>query len=749
MYEATTSRIAPSKEKIYISHSILMVGMQLMVWLAASGMSRGLDNNGLQNLLCYKSCCGPHFHCLVNCSWEARHDADANYTLHFWYHDEEMDIKSHTLAAGKATFIRFNQDIIYALKNATIWVESHEIDSPPLVSKNLTLQISKAVKFDPPSRNSISISRVNNVLTLMWPKPKCKDSTMKKEARIKPRNNVEWTLRNCTSDDRAMNKLVVTCHLEKNIPYEAQIRFRTSDRSSHWSDWSEPVFIPAEILESPKVDYTIGQFGNNGLRNVTLEWEKPSAEHGDVHYSLTFRLLPCSCEEANLPMLPLNSHQTSYQAALSSAGYNVSLEVSNEAGSSSVHSLQFPPAQDAGTRFLNVSLSGRKFTLTWEAKMDTEVYCFEKQALGKALSRAPCDRKNLSARKLYESSGTVEFNTCYHLAVHGFDLDMDIWSTFGFTYLFARNTSLEDPIHINVINQKPDSAVIWWEPPKALSACPGKLKKYIICCQHEQDRKIMYYEANASETHYTILNLQPRTRYYVGIWAYTTESKMLCKALVPFLTSAPDPKKMTLALSFLCLFGGILAIICILHFGKKRVKKALCPALPDPANTEALKIFNKTGTVQVQPEQGLLKFLESSSLLEPFTVEVLSAKEEPTTKTTVDSLDLMKALEEPPLPKEVRMGSSNVLPSEYKGQGFLSPLEDDCHGREAFGEFAGISPEIGTGCSLLSPNVTEAGDSQDLPLPLAPLSFRLLNKLVVIKNGDSSCGFPCSDDVST
>lgn len=50
--------------------------------------------------------------------------------------------------------------------------------------------------------------------------------------------------------------------------------------------------------------------------------------------------------------------------------------------------------------------------------------------------------------------------------------------------------SLEDPIRISVTNQRPDSAVVLWEPPKALSACPGKLKKYIICYQHEQDREI-------------------------------------------------------------------------------------------------------------------------------------------------------------------------------------------------------------------------------------------------------------------
>ncbi|KAJ6664236.1 hypothetical protein lerEdw1_008455 [Lerista edwardsae] len=652
-----------------------MIGLLLVVWLAAPGISRGLDNDGPQNLLCYKPSCGKPYH--VNCSWEAGRNPDANYTLHFWYHDK--DITSKPQSAGKATFVCFHQDTVYPLKNVTIWVESHVAGRPLLVSDNLTLQIHTAFKFVPPSRNSINFSRVNNTLTLLWPKPKeCHRCTMKKEARIKPRNNVEWTLKNCTSDDRAMEKLVgtltlfcilslslsfeaalttkdaqVKCHMGENIPYEAQIRFRTSDWSSLWSDWSEAIFIPAEILESPKVDYTIGQVGNNGLRNVTLEWEKPNAEYGDVHYNLTFKLLPCNCEEAHLS-INLTSHQTSYQTALSSAGYDIFLEVTNEAGTSPVHSLRLPPAQYAGPRFLNVSLSGRNFTLTWEAKVDSDVCCFEKQPLGEVQSQEPCKTEYLNAMELHESSD---------------------------------------------------------------------------------------YEANASETHYTILNLQHKTNYRVGVWAYTTGSKRICKARVPFLTSPPDPKKMALALSILYLFGGILVITGIFHFGKKRLKKVLCPALPDPANAEALKIFTRAETIQVQPQQGLLKFLESSSLIEPFTVEVLSAKEEPTA-TTVDSPDLMKAVEEPMLLKEARMGSGNVLPSEYKGQWLLNPLEDDCNGKEGFGEFAGLSPEMGTGCSLLFPDASEAGDSQDLPLPLAPLSFRLLNKLVVIKNGNSSCDFP-------
>ncbi|XP_053149165.1 interleukin-12 receptor subunit beta-1 [Hemicordylus capensis] len=769
------------------------------VRLAAPEMLRGGPEEdvgatwGPRNLRCHKPCCRATFLCLLTCSWEAGKSPGADHTLYFWYHEEETKQKKWAFQAGKNTFFQLNQDRVYALKNATIWVESRVPGGPRLTSENLTLQISEALKFDPPPSGSIRLSRSGSILTLTLPDlHDCRSSPMKKEARVRPRGGTAWTLAgplpkagesitlcssergpvlqpsrapaaaasrllmlsvafqgNCSSDedDRATRRLQVTCYLGENLRYEVQVRYQTSHWSSDWSDWSGSVWVPAEILQSPKVNVTVEPLlGQDGLRNVTLEWEKPSVEQGDVSYSLTLVLLPCACEKDQDTFQFQDG--TQFAIDISGAGYHVSLVPFNKAGAPLATSFLLPPAQDAapGAGFLNLSLAGGRFTLEWEAQADdVEFYCLEKQQLGQTPTRRePCVEEAQAAR-----SGAVEPNKCYRLAVHGFLPERGSWATLGFTHLFSRNASLEDSIRIKVTSQS-DSVVVQWEPPQDLAACPGALKKYVICCRALQDSDVMYYEANASETHYTIQGLQPKTAYQVGVWASTTWNEGACRAHLLFATSPPDPRQKTVARTFLSLgvLLGFLLAMATFHCGKKRVKKVLCPALPTPANAEAVKILTSAETAQVKPLQDFLEPLESSSPPGPLSIEVLpdeeeeeEEEEEAAAETRVDPPGLLEAAEGgPPLPKEGWAGSDDALPSEYKGQGLLSPPEEDRP--RGGGEGAGASPEVGAHFSLLP-----AG--QGLPLVPAPLSFRLWDQLVMLQSGDPGAGSPCPEGASS
>lgn len=107
-------------------------------------------------------------------------------------------------------------------------------------------------KFDPPSRNSINISRVNNTLTLMWPRPKACPSFIqfhKKEARLKPRNNVEWTLVSCplkeqnkAEDQRIWSNIfgalgkIIQCINGMNSEFKVTVR-RTRGKISIPLEW--------------------------------------------------------------------------------------------------------------------------------------------------------------------------------------------------------------------------------------------------------------------------------------------------------------------------------------------------------------------------------------------------------------------------------------------------------------------------------------------------------------------------------
>ncbi|ETE73414.1 hypothetical protein L345_00749, partial [Ophiophagus hannah] len=352
------------------------------------------------------------------------------------------------------------------------------------------------------------------------------------------------------------------------------------------------------------------------------------------------------------------------------------------------------------------SLSGRHYTLEWKADEDSAHFCFEAEPLGETLPKKDC----------------IEPDT---------------------TYLVT--ASLEDAIHVNVTNQTTNFAVIQWKPPRALSDCPGLLKKYIICCQKEQYGNLTYYDVNVSQTWYMIQNLQPDTVYLVGIWVSTANSKDNCKAFYRFLTKAPESNKLPLILSFLLMgiFGSILVAIAIFYLGKKITEKSLFPALPDPTNTEAVKFHTIAKTGQAQVKLNFMEPMEANSTMEPLVVEPSSDKEEPVTDTTMDFLGFVKGTEEEHSPKEDEVVSDEILPSEYEGQRFLSPVEES-------EDFVGVSHEENTcdGPHLLLNN-TEAGDQNGICMSQVPLSFKLFDKLIVIKNVGEGFDIPCSDGTST
>ncbi|XP_034293460.1 interleukin-12 receptor subunit beta-1 [Pantherophis guttatus] len=714
------------------------VAVMMIVWLVAPELLSDPSNCAPRNLICYKPCCEAAFLCLMNCSWEAGCKEDVNHILHL---RDQTEGEINTFEVGDRTHFIFNTDTVYARRNYTVWVESVPRDSSPRVSKNHTLLVKEAIKFNPPSAKSINISRAKGILTLKWPGSSTCRSTLS-EVRMRQFNHINWTLGNCSSDDTTEGLIVATCHLEKNIRYEVQIRYRTDHWSSHWSSWSEILFVPYEILRSPTVNYTVESLGKEGQRNITLQWARPSVEQGVVSYNLTFVMLACKQCFTGFEKYSITVHSaTSCHTALSAAEYNISLVAFNKAGPSPAYSFKLPPEQNAvlGLNFLNVNLSGRHYTLEWEMDEDIANFCFEAQPLGETLPKKDC----MGPEATNVVTGEIESNRCYRFAVYKHDFKK--WKTFGYRYLFHRNASLEDAIHVNVSNQTANSAVIQWKPPRPLSDCPGLLKKYIICCQKEQYGNLTYYDVDMSQTWYMIQDLQPDTVYLVGIWVSTANSKDNCKAFYRFLTKAPDPKQLPLVLSFLFLgiFGGILFVTIIFCLGKKRMKKSLCPALPDPTNTEAVKFHTRAETGQAQVKLDFMEPMEANNSMQPLVVEPSSDKEEPVTDTTMDLLGFVKGTEEENSPKEDEVVSDEILFSEYKGQRFLSPVEES-------EDFVGVSHEerTGDGPHLLLNN-TEAGDQNGICMSQVPLSFKLFDKLVVIKNVGEGFDIPCSDGTST
>lgn len=146
---------------------------------------------------------------------------------------------------------------------------------------------------------------------------------------------------------------------------------------------------------------------------------------------------------------------------------------------------------------------------------------------------------------------------------------------------------------------------------------------------------------------------------------------------------------------------------------------------------------------QAQVKLSFMEPMESNSPMEPLVVEPSSDKEESVTDTTMDFLGFVKGKEEEHSPKEDEVVSDEILLSEYKGQRFLSPVEES-------EDFVDVSHEESTvdGPHLFLNN-TEAGDQNDMCVSQVPLSFKLFDKLVVIKNAGEGFDIPCSDGAST
>nr|XP_020636679.1 interleukin-12 receptor subunit beta-1 isoform X2 [Pogona vitticeps] len=661
------------------------------------------DGGAPRNLCCYKSCCDAS--CQLNCTWEAaRHDPETSYKLIFQYHDDKKGENRQSFQAKGRTSLVINQNNVYALKKVTVWVESHSRDRPPLQSENQTLLINEAVKIDAPPAQSISVSRSRGILTVRWfESHQCDRLPRMAEVRLRQENVGNWTLENCTSenDEGAQERIKVTCDMGKSWAYEMQVRYRTSHWSSYWSDWSDTVFVPAEILRSPRVNCTVGRLGEDGLRNVTLEWESPGAEQGEVSYTLTFVLLPCQECLSDSVFTHAMRHQVAHRVALSGAGYNISLESCNKVSCGPISSFLVPPAvRDTGPGAPNVTLSGKHFSLQWRAKAELDGLCFEKQALGDPpWEELQCKEEDLEASDEHRHSGVLEPNRCYRIAVHGRDSARNVWLTFALTHLFPRNTSRETSIPVKVVNRTATSALVQWTRPRGISDCPGVLKKYILCCQTEPEGKTTYYEADASETQHVLPDLQPDTTYRVGVWASTAGSEVGCRALIRFTTSPSDGQQLPLV--FLGVYAGLLvAALVTFHFWKKRLKDALCPTLPDPAEAEAVKILPvaEMGS-QVCPPRRFVEPLESSHSTEPFVVDPRTEEEEHEEDVKMGSPKLATAVEEAPSPTEDPSGSGSPLACEYKEQGLLSTVEEDPPGREGTGESERPSNEVaGRGC---------------------------------------------------
>ncbi|KAM6294815.1 interleukin-12 receptor subunit beta-1 [Aegotheles albertisi] len=617
--------------------------------------------------------------------------------------------------AGAGTNFTLKPSDVYVLNNTTAWVEARWGDHVRR-TPNLTLNLEKAVKLDPP--HTEVFNRTGSQLWVQVPWPPCHDEGWppQREARFRRMGGRSWTQVTCEAVAHEADS--VTCALGGHGAFEVQLRHKLPHWSSYWSDWSSSILVPEEILTSPVMSYQLGKLGRDGQRVLWLGWQRAPEEQGDVTYTLSARVPACGCvEEDEEDTVVLGREDTEHNLTLSGAEYQILLTVANAAGPGPAWQLRVPAEQRADLSFKDLSVAGGTVTARWEAPSRGSIYCFEQQPLPGALKQGTCIQRDFPAGSIHVERGTLEAPACHRLAVHGWDLDQG-WSTLAVQHHYASNASLAVPIRINASAGDATSIVLQWSPsPRA--ACPGALAKYLICHAAEGDN-VTYDEADAVVSHYTLQNLQPGTTYRVGVQEVTAGSRGTCSTWRHFQTKLCHPQGAAWKsnLNYLGISLSLPAVAAVYQLNKKRARRLLFPPLPKPVGSKAVQ-FSTSEMNQGQPRTGFVEPSESFSAAELLLTEPDPNKEVPTDIGTRPGTPQPGSMAEEPV---VVCPSEKELPFTYRRQEVLSPVE-----------FTQPGSTSSSGHEEEEEEEEEEG-RQSLCQPLVPITLLISDKPIIIRD---------------
>ncbi|NXI42199.1 I12R1 protein, partial [Galbula dea] len=663
-------------------------------------------------LSCWKQCQSRFFHC----SWPPLGPAgNTSYLLMFCYPPPKRCL---AFKVGMKTTYTLNHHNVYVLLNTTAWVEAHWWDQVHR-TPNVTLYLNKAVRLDPPPIG-MPFNKSSGQLWLRVPRPPCHHGGQppQREARYRRTGDHSWTQVMCKTvmdeDDS------VTCTLGQDGTFEVQLRHKLPHWSSYWSNWSSSFFVPEEILASPALSYQLEKLGRDGQRVLRLDWQRASEEQGNVSYTLHKRMLGCRCTEpAEEDVVVLGKEVTMHNLTLSGAEYQILLTAANAAGPGPPQQLHVPAEHHADLDFKEVSVAGGIMTAWWEAPRSGFIYCFQQQPLLGAPKQGVCIQRDFPAKSIHVEREALEAPGCYRLAVHGWSPARG-WSTFALQHHYAGNASLAVPIRINASVGDATSIILQWSPsPRA--TCPGVLVKYLICHVAEGDN-VMYGEADATASHYTLQNLLPATAYRVAVQEVTVKSKRTCDTWWHFQTKALDPQRAVWKsnLKYLGISLGLPAVAAIYQLSKKRARHLLFPPVPKPMGSKATQ-FTTSEMSQGQLHPG---FVEPSERFSP--AELLISELNPDKEMTNSGTGPSPPQPSPPAEELLVVPPpcwEKESPFTYRKQEVLIP--------------EGLPPPGSTSCTSHPPSEEDEEEEegrQGLHQPLVPIALLISNKPIIIRD---------------
>uniref|UniRef100_A0A8C0AL00 Interleukin-12 receptor subunit beta-1 n=1 Tax=Bos mutus grunniens TaxID=30521 RepID=A0A8C0AL00_BOSMU len=513
-------------------------------------------------------------------------------------------------ATGSATKLQFSdQDGISVLHNVTLWVESRAANRTEK-SPNVTLNLYSSVKYDPPPEN-IKVSKSAGKLRMEWETPARQDGAQVQFRHRTPGS--PWKLGDCGHQDDAGFESCL-CPLEMDMAQEFQLRRRLGPGVPRgpWSSWSSPVCIPPETPPQAEVRFSVEQLRPDGRRQVTLHEQLPQLELPEgclgpdsgmeVTYHIHLHMLSCPCKTRAKRTLRLKK-----KLVLSSAAYDLAVVSRNRFGLGPNQTWHIPACIHSEPGLLNISAGANGTTIRWPARAQGMRYCIEWQLQGQEENLAACivtapqdpDAAGTATHSWSQESGALEQKACYRITIFAsaHPEKPTSWSTVLSTYHFGGNASeAGSPQHVSVRKLSQDSVSVDWTP-SLLSTCPGVLKEYVVCCQEEDSNQVSELHVKPTETQVILQGLRAGTAYKVQVRADTAKRRGAWSQPLRFSIEVQVSELSDLSI-FLASLGSFVSILLLGIFGYLGLNRAvrhLCPPLPTPGASTAIKFSGSQG----------------------------------------------------------------------------------------------------------------------------------------------------------
>ncbi|KAK6467558.1 interleukin-12 receptor subunit beta-1 [Huso huso] len=526
---------------------------------------------GLCGLECYKKTTDDDDPLL--CTWKSdTASPEAQYTLHYCAQGKHC----RSFDAGTSTYCCVKRIYLWMRLNTTFWVQARATNTN-ITSRNITVNLTKAVKPDPPK--DLKMNKSSGNLHLSWKKAAKEIEGSLNEIHIRRLNDSHWHNVTCETASGKETPEQCSVQVDSQSAYELQIRTilkKHTELWGFWSEWSKIVFVPAEIQEPPQLQFVLRKLESSGTRSLNLKWTAPHNAMdslGKMKYILTISMLP---EECRTP-LKLIINTTEHTMNISNAGYRVSLVAFNKVGQSPKQTVFISPDHTEVCR-ANLTMVIDRI----RQKQHCKKICVQCQDVLETQPSGSCGTytgNKWNGHIMEEILGNMKNLTRYRITVHC----LQKLKTRTYEVYLTEGTPKSGPRNISM-QATHNSVLVTWHPIP-IDACQGFLLKYRLYYSAGNERnQTQVAEVDGGMTEYEIKNLSSNTVYKLEIAGTTAQGEGV-RSTRHFQTLhrvVGSILQWTIAAISVCTLSltGVLAI--------KRIKKVLLSAIPSPECSSAM-----------------------------------------------------------------------------------------------------------------------------------------------------------------